>query len=801
MSPASLSRSGSAVLLLLGLTATTANAGKDLNAMVEADWAAQEERRGRTPQDPGAIRDVLGRANRLLEDMRRMPNAANLLPQADTLKRLRQQAGSVAVLDEAGRLRLYRQIRGVTRDLMLKNPLLAGRPILFMKRRRFICQMLHEYIGYYYNYGNLAGGGVYVLEEPGRALKIRDLTGGRLPRGNYATPALSYDGRTIYFAFAETRGVRRDHPPLGDWRGLPSASQVPDELNYYTSGRSSFHIFAMDVDGNSIGGNLRQLTDGPEDDFDPCPLPDGDVVFMSSRRGGFCRCDNPFEPIPTHTLHRMAADGGSVRALSLHETNEWHPSVLGDGRIVYCRWDYVDRSAAHFHGLWVSNPDGSNPAILFGNYTKRISTCFQPRAIPGSNRIVFVAGAHHANVGGSLAIFDPARVKLDPDTGQDSFESIEVLTPEVCFPEAPDGWPKTYYHSPWPLSENYFLVGFSLDPLPGMGSGVTRDTETGIYYFDRFGNLELLYRQPGISSLGAIPLGPRPAPPVVPSTREASLGDEGEFVLADVNWSLKPLPDSRPVRRLRVFQVLPKATTHIANRPRIGHANAESARMLLGTVPVEADGSAYFRAPARVPLYFQAVDAAGRAVQSMRSVTYLQPGERRGCVGCHERPGTSPPARATLAMGRPPSVIEPGPDGTRPFSYPRLVQPVLDRHCLRCHDGKKGPLNSDPVLTGEPSESFTRSYENLRPYVRWYEWGGATISPTVTLPGRIGADASPLTKILQDDTHAEGVKLSEADRRRINIWLDGNVPFYGTYYPEQQRAQRAGEAVAAPGLQ
>ena len=133
---------------------------------------------------------------------------------------------------------------------------------------------------------------------------------------------------------------------------------------------------------------------------------------MSSRRGGFCRCDNPFEPIPTHTLHRLDPQTGAVETLSWHETNEWHPSVLTDGRIVYCRWDYVDRSAAHFHGLWVSNPDGTNPRILFGNYTKEISTCFQPRAIPNSNKIVFVAGAHHANVGGSLVLLDPSRVEL-----------------------------------------------------------------------------------------------------------------------------------------------------------------------------------------------------------------------------------------------------------------------------------------------------------------------------------------------------------------------------------------------------
>jgi hypothetical protein len=392
-----------------------------------------------------------------------MPASPDVGPERKALETLKREARQVKSASESDRLALYHRLRWLTRDLAWKNPLLADRKIAFLQRRRFICQMLHEYIGYYYNYADLAGGGVYILEQPGRSFQTRDLIDGRLPRGAYATLAATPHGSTLYFAFAEVRPVQRIHSPGNDWTILPSADQVPDELNYYTSGRSSFHLFAMDAQG----GNLRQLTFGCEDDFDPCPLPDGRLIFMSSRRGGFCRCDNPFEPIPTHTLHRLDPVSGHIETLSWHETNEWHPAVLNDGRIVYCRWDYVDRSAAHFHGLWVSNPDGSNPRILFGNYTKDISTCLQPRAVPGSNRIAFLAGAHHANVGGSLVLLDPSRAELDPESGQDRFDSLERLTPEVCFPETSEGWPTSFYHSPWPLSEDYYLVAFSFDPLPG----------------------------------------------------------------------------------------------------------------------------------------------------------------------------------------------------------------------------------------------------------------------------------------------------------------------------------------------
>jgi hypothetical protein len=668
--------------------------------------------------------------------------------------------------------------------------------------------MLHEYLGYFYDYEDIAGGGIYLLEEPGRSLKTRDLIRGRLPKGNYTTLALSYDAKTIYFAFCER------------------AAKKPD---YYSPERRCFHLFAMDADG----ANLRQLTSGPNDDFDPCPLPDGGLAFMSTRRGGFGRCHNPWEPLPAYTLHRLDLATGQVRRLSHHETNEWHPSVLADGRIAYIRWDYVDRSAANYHGVWVSNPDGTAAQILFGNYTEQINACYQPRAIPGSRRVVFVAGAHHAVVGGSLVIVDPAATGFDPKTGHDRLDSIERLTPEVCFPEAP-GWPKSYFHSPWPLSANYYLVSFSFRPLPGMGPGVKADNPTGLYYLDRFGNLELLYRDEGISSMYPIPLGPRPMPPAIPSVLDPpggmasqggmasrsvamsggkhgdadamprSLGDEGEFVLADVRQSFMPLPPDRRITALRVFQVLPKTETHVANQPRLGYANAESARMLLGTVPVEPDGSAYFRVPARKPVYFQAVDASGRAVQTMRSVAYLQPGERRGCVGCHERPGTAPPGtlrvQQLMATGRPPSAIAPGPDGTRPFSYPRLVQPVLDRHCVRCHDGAAN-APSRLVLSGEPAGTFSRSYEGLKRFVRWYEWGGASIHQVVTVPGHGGADESRLLGILDDKDHKDRVRLSEDDRERLVLWLDANAPFYGTYSKPEQMAQRRGQAVPPPRVQ
>lgn len=766
----------------------------DLRKAVEEDWLRQEKWRGRAADSREALEAALHRGQKLIEAMHNQ----GCFRDSDYQLLLKKWRSLQATIDWSATPEKwqeeYFQVRWFLRRVALANPLLQERPIIFLKTRRFLCQMLHEYVGYFYNAADLTGEGVFLLPRPGRSLEAICLTRDMLPRGTYQTLALSYDGNTAYFAFAPIPEGDRKRRLAPDWSVL-TAGPMPPEFDFFGPGRTTFKLYALDL----ITGSLRQLTEGGEDDTNPCPLPNGDLVFISSRRGGFCRCNNPWEPIPTYTLHRLSADSGKVKTISFHETNEWHPSVLWDGRIIYSRWDYVDRSAANFHGLWTTNPDGTNPRSMFGNYTKRISACYQPRPVPGSHKIAFIAGAHHAVVGGSLVLLDPDKVELDPVTGEDLFGCLEVLTPEIAFPEAPDQWSPGHVVSPWPLSEDFYLIGFGYEPVPGMGSGVRRESGPGIYYFDRFGNLELLYRDPGLACLDPIPVAPRVKPPSLEEEKHEELGDEAELLVYDVRRSLFPLPPDRAIKELRVFQLLPKAT-HTVNDPRIGHASAENVRAYLGSVPVEADGSAYFRVPAERPLYFQIVDERGHAVQGMRSATYLQRGERRACIGCHEPPGSSVPLRESLAVRRPPSRLEPGPDGTNPFSFVRLVQPILDRRCTSCHGEHQGRDAVSPALTSQPAAPFNVAYQNLRPYLRWYEWGGATISEIVTQPGRLGADESTLWRVLADENHRQAVRLTESERRSLALWMDANVPFYGTYDRQDQRRQLAGESVPLPSL-
>jgi hypothetical protein len=509
------------------------------------------------------------------------------------------------------------------------------------------------------------------------------------------------------------------------------------------------------------------------------------------------------------------ADGSNPHPVSYHETQEWDPAVLSDGRIIYTRWDYVDRHAVFYEQLWTVRTDGTAPTAFYGNNTFNPVGVWEARPVPGSEKVMATAAAHHAMTAGSIILLDASR-------GVDGLEPIRRLTPEVLFPEseakvaprwhAPVGvsqppavpepsrrWPGHCYRSPHPLSEDYFLAAYSFAPLIGEPEA-NRPNMFGIYLVDAFGNKELLYRDLNIASLWPVPVAPREIPPMVYSARDASLGDEGTFFIQNIHRSQPALPDES-IERLRIIQVLPKSTPGI-NRPKVGMANASPGKQVLGTVAVEKDGSAWFRAPAKVPLAFQALDTQGRAVQIMRSVTYLQPGEQASCVGCHEHRMTGPvDGGFAEALKRGPSTITPGPEGSKPLSYPRLVQPVLDRHCVECHNRDKA--DGGVILTGEPEGHFTVSYNALASHVPTAYWRGGdfrrTNSEPLSRPEFFGARGSRLMDMLL--AGHEGVELDADARRRLITWMDANALFYGTFDPADQARQLRGERIEGPGIE
>jgi cytochrome c553 len=457
--------------------------------------------------------------------------------------------------------------------------------------------------------------------------------------------------------------------------------------------------------------------------------------------------------------------------------------VGNDGSVIYTRWDYVDRHTNLAHSLWSCRPDGTQPFALYGNYNAERKPWgeWHAQPVPGSHKLMAVAGAHHGYAYGSLVLIDPRQ-------GYDGLGSVQRLTPEVPFPEA-EGYPGQAYTTPYPLSEDFWLTSYSPEWSTRNASHATTQ---GLYLQDRFGNRELIYRDPGISCEYARPVRARRRPPAY-----AEIGADapacGTMLLTNAYDSALDLPRVE-ITALRVVQVLPKTTPN-ADDPPISAARQVSARQLLGTVPVEQDGSACFVAPAGVPLYLQTVGADGMAVQTMRSLTYLQPGETTACVGCHEPRNTTPANRVPLALRRPPSTLAPGPEGSLPFSYPRLVQPVWDRHCVACH-GATEPAGGMCLTGGLPDGSaYSHSYRALarKEWVHWFDSvnGGEWIA--LTTPGQFGARASRLSAFLRSG-HG-GVVLPAEDLARVNLWLDVNVPFYGAYEARHVAAQRESEAI------
>jgi hypothetical protein len=762
--------------------------------LVEWDWRMQDgigtERAASTFAE--ATTRTLQRARALRQDLeaRGLNQSVSLTSWLSLEHELKQLAESAPASDARWE-DLWRKVHRARRELALSNPLFNGRSIAFVKQ---VPSVFSHQLTQYYGSCARPGGGVFLLESPGLSMASRQLTPPGLPQGSCQHLDLSPDGKRLLFA----------------WCAVPSSPRNREEhLDRF------YHIFEMAADGTG----LRQLTDGPYDDFSPRYLPGGGLLFISTRRGGFHRCGRG--PCPVYTLCLAQADGSDAHPVSYHETHEWDPAVLHDGRIVYTRWDYVDRHAVYYEQLWSARPDGSGVRIFYGNNTFNPVGVWEARPVPGSDQIMATAGAHHAMTAGSIILIDPAR---EPD----GLEPVTRLTPDALFPEseapvvlkpngawsAPAGlksqptipaeaarWPGHCYRSPFPLAENCFLAAYSFDALVGEPTW-NRANMFGLYLVDGFGNKELLYRDLNLASLWPTLLEARKDPATVSPAAETATAKEGVFFIQNVHASWPSLPREK-ITSLRIVQVVPKSTPH-ANTPPVGLANASPGRQVLGAVPVEEDGSAYFRAPAGIPLSFQALDQRGQAIQIMRSLTYLQPGETASCIGCHEHRTTSPPlGRRPVALNRSPSTITPAPDGANPLSYPRLVQPVLDRHCVSCHNPAKP--DGKVVLTGSAQGQYTFSYQALAPRVAYSAWGSKdgdfrqVNSEPASQPGFFGARGSP--SLLKLFTDHYGVALSQAELERLIIWMDANALFYGTFDPQDQARQLRGELIAGPKVQ
>jgi len=571
---------------------------------------------------------------------------------------------------------------------------------------------------YYANFGHFDNNPErWAYGDGGGKLCKLDLRSGELevllsdPRGGVRDPIVHYDGRKILFS-------------------------------YRKGSKNHYHLYEVDADGT----NLRQLTDGPFDDFEPIYRPDDRIVFCSSRCNRFVACWYTQVAI----LYSCDADGRNIRTLSSSIVHDNTPWMLPDGRILYTRWEYVDRSRVRYHHLWTISPDGTGQMVYFGNMHGG-TVMIDAKPIPGTNKVACIFSPGHGRRGhcGRMTIVDPS-------------EGPDVQNRAKHLGES------SRYRDPYPLAEDSFLLAEGRDILWMNGQGETR-----VLHTLEDDNQELLVHEPR-------PLRPRVREPLPYSTVDPGRAT-GQLVLADVrNGRRMEGVGEGEIKKLLVLEQLPKPVNLNGTvRHNTSIDGTFTLKRILGTVPVEPDGSANFEVPALRNIFFVALDENDMAVKRMQSFVTVQPGETTSCVGCHEHRTSTPRSRKSpvlTAAGRPPSIIKPIDDVPDVIDFPRDIQPILDRHCVSCHGGEKP--DGDIDLTFAPSGHiiFPRSYHSLMTTKGLIAHGNDADGNRP--PRSIGSSASRLMKTLLPAHYK--VKLSEHERRMVRLWIETGAAYPGT---------------------
>jgi len=524
-------------------------------------------------------------------------------------------------------------------------------------------------------------------------------------RGGIRDPQVHYDGDKIVFA-------------------------------YRKGGERTYHLYEIGVDGTG----LVQRTDGPDDDIEPTYLPDGGIMFCSSR----CRRFVPCWRTRVAVLYRCDADGSNVRMVASNIEHENTPWMLPDGRVLYTRWEYVDRNQLVFHHLWTVNPDGTNVMVYYGNQNPG-GVFIDAKPIPRTNRVVLSLSPGHGRPEhmGAVAVIDPGK-------GPDDLDSLVTI-----------GDPKRSFRDPYPIAEDCFLVA----------------DRAGIHVMDGQGRTEPIYAPPPgpLECHEPRPLRPRPREPQLASHVDLAR-ETGRLVLEDVYEGRNMAGVRRgEIKKLLVLEQLPKPINFSGGQEPLNVGGTFALERVLGTVPVEPDGSASMELPALRSLFFVALDEDDQSVKRMQSFVTVQPGETTGCVGCHEKRLQAPHFRPGLAaLERPPSRVEPIAGVSEVLDFPRDVQPILDKHCVACHNPDRWEGRID--LTGDRTPLFSVSYWTLVKEGLFVDGRNAHGNQA---PRTIGSAASRLMGLL-DGSHYEA-RLSPRERTIVRLWIDSGATYPGTY--------------------
>jgi len=704
----------------------------------------------------------------------------------------------------------YLRLRRLGRQLIFMNPLLDFDRLLFVKR--FTQQTYPDICLNHMPWCSRPGGDICILENPfstdGKGQKVTNIIDGQLGPGHVRGIDLYWNGDKIVFGYARQPGWDCDPLQPNFREQLPNHNErlKGHELRLT---QTPIHIFEINVDGSG----LRQITDHEMwSDLDPAYLPNGDIVFVSERCGFSLQCNNgPFHDETSCNLYSVRPDGSGLRWLSYNKDGDYQPHVFNDGTIGYCRWEYQERGWATIQSVWYMRPDGTGADVLFKQHLDNPWAFENTREIPmatGDRKFVSIAAAHHTLACGPVCILSPNRGLNDPI-------GIDIVTPGVLPPEGGmSGTPVKeggvvedggYYMYPLPLSDKFFLAAYtySKEPPPGLGSVARGADETGygLYLIDVFGNKELIYKDSGIASSFPMPLRARTRPPILPDSCDPSLGDNALCTVSDVTYGVDDI-DPSEVKYIRIARRIGWPYTKETGGQRYEVDGSSwglnwAPALVFGEVPVETDGSASFYVPSNVSIYFQLLDADKKEIKRMRSFISFQPGESRGCVGCHETRAVAPTnTQITTAMLREPSMPAPPPWGIeRPINYLVDIQPVFDRHCVSCHSGLKPAAGFDfsgglmpPAQMKGLHRSFrfdglNRSYRtivenHLVVYSNKHDPASA-----IAQTREFGSSQSKLIEaILKGPCSAHiDIKPGSEDWYRLVTWIDANAQYHDRF--------------------
>jgi hypothetical protein len=682
---------------------------------------------------------------------------------------------------------LYFAVRKIKRAITFKNPILDFDSLLFTDSPMPDGSGRRHETRHRLGYMAVPGGRLMTLKGLSPAGHQTKLLPQEPLHGTFWRPDLSFDAKRVLVGF-------KPH----------------NEKN--------FHIYEINVDGS----DSRQLTAGIFDDFDPVYLPDGkNIMFLTTRGHIYVRC---MPPTNAFVMARMSLDtkpgDKSLYLISRNGEPEYTPSVMSDGRVIFTRWEYTDKPLWRAQSLWTMNADGSQVQTFWGNQSVWPDLLKDARSIPGSERVMFTGSAHHNWFSGSVGIINPAKGLNFPD-------GLTKVTQEVVWPECGNGAvdPKETdvyhtagrygsYYSPYPLNENDFLV--SAQRVVKGDDGKFREQKFVLLLMDTNGNRELVFEGDN-HILDAQPLRPRTLPPVSPDRIEWPSYEDRDNPQTGVIYSnnvYENMPEEMrgKAKFLRIWSIEHKTYTYwfkrnyVSSGPEISANQSEGVKKIIGTVPIEADGSVSFRAPSGIALHFQLLDENQLALQTMKSFTGVLPGETRACLGCHESHiRTAVTAKTGKALTRAPSDITPVAWDDITVGYERYVQPTLDKYCGKCHEDpnhdaykkfnatlRPGFLGfKEPYMTlmGSPTWGSPYKKRDAEKPIGGYGWADTILVESYSTLDPVAYQTyPPMTKLsyksrlihrMMSGEH-NGVKVSGEDLLRVILWVDAMGPYYGT---------------------